>query len=493
MPTSTFNHLREEILASAGRRPYPASGTVHDRGIAVCAGGPVMLVNAYVLVRLLRHTLGCALPIEIWHMGPLEMPSLMARQFELLGCQVRDAHACATGGDDYQPRDGWQLKSYALIHSSFGQVLMLDADQVPVTDPTAIFEWTELHDSGAVFWPDVVELSDQNPVWQKVGLEPMVMRSMESGQICIDRKRHWRALCAADEINRRAETFYQMIYGDKDTFLLAWLMTGSAYAMVPHLPHQSEKCLYQRDFSGDPVFQHRTNCKFRLTGPRRFPAGSRHQEDCERYLTELARFWDGRIYHPPARSLEARRLEEEIVSRRSFCLLPPDGGEQHITLLDGHQIGAGRSHELVNWHVADGAAGPELVLMDFRKPSMVLQPAGQGRWAGSRLIDPAGPVVLTASGLHEAPEAGSSRWVRSLVTAASGDAASLRAALELIGRAEPALAVELSMLADELAISDPALAAMLAEIAAGLEPPVVQGGGRLYGRAPLEPPFYRRG
>ncbi len=457
----------------------------------MCAGGPVMLVNAYVLVRILRETHGCILPIEIWHMGPVEMPAFMAAIFTGLGCDVRDAFETAPG-DGYLPCDGWQLKSHALACSRFDQVLLLDADQVPVADPACVFDWPEMREAGAVFWPDLLELAESNPVWEIAGLRPRNTRSMESGQLCIDRTRHWLGVCVADEINRRAETFYRIIYGDKDAFLLAFLMTDSGFAMVPHLPYQSEKCLYQRDFNGNPIFQHRTNAKFTLTGPQVFPQGFQHAAHCERYLAELGQVWNGRIYHPPVRSPGACRAEDAIIREGHFSLLVANASTHQISLLPGHQVGQGRSHELANWHIADGDDGLELVLMDPRKPAMVLAPAGNGSWQGHRLIEPVGPVQMYPADPANASPVVASRWLRSVIDAAAGDVTSLRTTLYLLGRADPGLTVDINLLAAELAASDAETAELLSEVASQLNLPMANAGGALHGRSPMVPPFYRR-
>ena len=52
--------------------PFPTD-RFDGRGIVICAGGVRMFINAYVLVRVLREILRCALPIELWHLGPGEL------------------------------------------------------------------------------------------------------------------------------------------------------------------------------------------------------------------------------------------------------------------------------------------------------------------------------------------------------------------------------------------------------------------------------------
>jgi hypothetical protein len=123
------------------------------------------------------------------------MPQLLADQFSQMGCRAIDALAVK----EAFPADihnGWQLKAYALLHSSFEEVLMLDADQVPVVDPAAVFDWPQYREAGAVFWPDIVDLRADNPVWDLVDLPARRIHSWESGQVCIDKRRHWRPLNA---------------------------------------------------------------------------------------------------------------------------------------------------------------------------------------------------------------------------------------------------------------------------------------------------------
>src|SRR6516165_6029969 len=84
---SLRSHL-EQAADHAGAFP---ESRFSGKGVVICAGGAIMLTNAYVLVRILRDQLRCALPIEIWHIGPFEMPSLIAGMFLKLGCAVVDA------------------------------------------------------------------------------------------------------------------------------------------------------------------------------------------------------------------------------------------------------------------------------------------------------------------------------------------------------------------------------------------------------------------
>ena len=105
----------------------------------------------------------------------------MAALLERLGARVIDA----TQRLRVHPadiRDGWQLKAYALVATHLREVLLLDADQVPTRDPQEVFGWPEYQAAGAVFWPDIVDLARDNPIWGLCGVEAEQRVSFESGQ-----------------------------------------------------------------------------------------------------------------------------------------------------------------------------------------------------------------------------------------------------------------------------------------------------------------------
>ena len=126
---------------------YPAA-RFGERGIVVCGGGYKYFPCVWVCVKMLRH-LGCMLPIAVWHLGPMEMTQAMSKLIEPLGVSCVDAH---TVREEHPVRhlQGWELKAYALLHCRFHEVLLLDADNVPVLEPSYLFD--ESRTGGAVFW-----------------------------------------------------------------------------------------------------------------------------------------------------------------------------------------------------------------------------------------------------------------------------------------------------------------------------------------------------
>ncbi len=483
--------LVRTLLDDADRAGEYGDDACKGNGIVVCAGGAVMLANAYVLVRALRDIHRSALPIEIWHLGPADMPEFLARIFVSMGCAVKDALSVSQAKNP-KISDGWQLKVFALRHSSFEQVILLDADQVPLRDPAVLFEWPEYRDTGAVFWPDAIDVAADNPIWNMVGLENAQIRSWESGQMCINKKMHWRTLCLVLAINERAETFYRFVYGDKDTFLLAWKLTGSNFSLVPHLPFQSERFLVQRDFEGNPVFQHHTNCKWSVTQPNENLEGLKLFAECQEFLDDLAKIWNGHIFHAPSRSVAAQRIEKELTVQRCFTMERSDVQACELELLSGHQIGSGRSHELANWYVDKLDDEFVLVLRDRIKTVVSLSRQQSGKWLGKRddgsqevfCVKP----VPVAAGKRLSPEEPTD-IVSGLVRVAKNQLPELDGALQLLAQLDPEIIRQIGIVAATYQTTDPALANHLEQLAADFD----NAGGTPVRRNVLDDPqFYVR-
>jgi hypothetical protein len=254
--------------ALADRLSAPAprfAGGIEYAGIVTVAGGWLYGRLAFHLLTVLRG-LGCRLPIELWHFTH-EMPDPLRAVFaDELGVRLVDVgQFCREHGIQTRPtsaRPGWWLKAFALRHSQFTEAMLLDADNVPAADPSYLFHDKAYKRAGAMFWPDLPPSRERaqwvpDGAWRAVGLEPVPSaRPFESGQILVNRSRHLRALDVALCLNDWADEVYQFVYGDKDTFLLAWHLTGSRYHMPAKNPAWRSPCICQHDSDGNLAFQH---------------------------------------------------------------------------------------------------------------------------------------------------------------------------------------------------------------------------------------------
>lgn len=374
------------LLAACLARPAPFPADRFDgRGIVICAGGVRMFTCAWVLLWMLRNELGCRLPIQLWHLGAAELSPAMRLLLTEFDVELVDAEAVGAR-NPARIADGWQLKPFAAMHSRFAEVLLLDADQVPIADPAPLFDWPEFRETGAVFWPDIVDLRADNPIWEACGLPAERTISFESGQLLIDKTRHWRALMATLHLNEEAEHYYRLVYGDKDTFLIGWKLTASRYSLVPHRPFPLMRALIQRDFAGEPILQHRIGAKWLLAASQFRIEGFRHEEACLAALEVLKGRWNGRMFWPPAQSPAALAVEARLIESRAFRWHIVGDRDRTIELLPGHQIGAGRDILCQTWCVTEEAGEPVLTIFDDQRPTHRFAPAGDGRWQGRQLL-----------------------------------------------------------------------------------------------------------
>jgi hypothetical protein len=205
----------EDALTAAKEMPFEFTG----RGIVIPAGGSRYFPCAFVCIKILRR-LGCTLPIEIWHLGNVECDRKMSSIVEPLGVecidalQMRKAHPARI-------LNGWELKPYAIMHSRYKEVLLIDADNIAVKNPEFLFECEEFRNLGAVFWPDYGCLAPTRPIWEICGVAYRDEPEFESGQILVDKAKCWQALCLTMWMNEYSDFFYHYIHGDKETFHLA--------------------------------------------------------------------------------------------------------------------------------------------------------------------------------------------------------------------------------------------------------------------------------
>jgi len=296
---------RQHATAFIDTIPPYVDGSLNGRGIVITGGGRYF-VSAYVTIRVIRMV-GCTLPIELWHLEG-EMDQQMIDIVAPLGVTCHDAseHASGTGYFVDHWWKGWQLKAYALLHSSFAEVLMLDADSYPVRDPSFVFDWPGYVEAGAVFWPDVGESSKMFPrgAAQSLGVPSFTETPTESGQMVVDKIKCWRECHMANHYNREANYTYKIVYGDKDTFPTAWHRLGKPYARMNRKSTFSTPGILQLDDQGKTLFQHRIHDKFRLPGTRfdstaqkkksNIVASWQHESFCHQVVAELQSFWKGK-------------------------------------------------------------------------------------------------------------------------------------------------------------------------------------------------------
>ena len=345
----TVENSTQAFAQVARRRPeYP--GGFKGRGIVIPAGGVRYFTNAWVCVNILRR-LGCQLPIELWHLGPDEMRPDMRTLLEPLGVRtvdalsVRQSHPART-------LKGWELKPYAVIHSTFEEVLLLDADNVPVLDPTFLFSERPYRDMGAIFWPDFENLGPERAVWRLTGVKYRDQPEFETGQVVLNKRTCWRPLLLAMWMNEHSDFWYQHVHGDKETFHFAWLRLGFTWAMPRRRIFALPGTMCQHDFQDHRLFQHRNTAKWSLTENARVP-GFELEEECFELLNELRHVWHPRESILPKLD-EPDHAQMAALTGRRFSYLRVAHAARPISLAEGGIISEGAAQTEALWWIERG-------------------------------------------------------------------------------------------------------------------------------------------
>lgn len=315
IPTAeNASNVADDFIRRIGS--YPSS-KYSGRGIVICGGGIKYGGCAWVLIKLLRH-LGFELPIEVWCLNDEEYDPYWVKLVKSFGVSCVNAAQVAKE-HPHRHLNGWELKPYAILHSGFQEVLFLDADNVPIRDPSFLFDTSQYQETGTVFWPDPENFQTQpeSPLWKIFGLPYRESPDQESGQLLIDKRRAWRALNLCNWYNEHSDFYYRHVYGDKETFRFAWQRLEQPISWPEKFASNDLLfTLQQHDFEDNVLFQHRFYRKWLLYGPNTHIPEFIHEDLCLEFLAELREVWRPQVHLMRHISKEDRRLMAELTGRR---------------------------------------------------------------------------------------------------------------------------------------------------------------------------------
>jgi len=385
--------VAQEFERAAKCKPnYP--GGFEGRGVVICAGGLRLFSCAYVCVRMLREA-GCTLPVQFWYLGKKEMTPAMEAIVEPYNVTCVDAYEVRKKHPARILR-GWEVKPYSIIWSPFKQVLYLDADNMPVRDPTFLFETKQFAETGAIFWPDFGRLGPERDIWRICGVQYRDEPEFESGQMVIDKERCWAALHLTMWMNEHSDFFYKHIHGDKDTFHMAWRKLEQPYSMVSTPIRALPGVMCQHDFDGGRLFQHRNLRKWNVFGDNPEVPGFEGEDRCLEFLAELRGLLSPQGYGPydASRANEVqKRAAEELCNRRWSYRRVGIGDRPMKFSLDGTFIEGGAGCE-EQWNLS--ADGETLIVSGRGMVTFTAHRDGPDRWSGQWLVHEKNLVELIA-------------------------------------------------------------------------------------------------
>ena len=236
--------------------PYP-TGRFKGRGVVLATSlGMKYFTQAYVNIRVMRDHLRTKLPIEVMYADDGKVPATALTYLKTTFPDVSFVNMRELKGI---PADvglnGFHIKLFALVYSSFEEVLMLDTDNIPVIDPAFAFEINSYKRAGALFWPDFAGYYSSLPVnWEIFDLppiphyptfkrdtpdtgmpdiDPRLMPEIQGGEVLINKRKTWPGLWMTLFINRNYAFFHvHTMHGDKNSYSFGFNITGTPYAMV---------------------------------------------------------------------------------------------------------------------------------------------------------------------------------------------------------------------------------------------------------------------
>ncbi|CAL5870793.1 uncharacterized protein PFLUO_LOCUS5033 [Penicillium psychrofluorescens] len=223
-------------IRNAGKELKPVH-TPGKRGLVSTAGEnylPVFLSS----LRMLRRA-GSTLPVEVYMKDSSEyekkicddvLPKLGAR------CMVL---ADVVGSDVIEH---YQLKIFAVLFSSFEEIVWMDADCFPLGKPEDLLTSEPFISSGLVTWPDFWR-SSASPFYYKISRQeapPMTARqSSETGAFLVSKRTHFLSMLLAAYYNFYGPSHYFRLLsqggpgeGDKETFIQAASAMGEPFYTV---------------------------------------------------------------------------------------------------------------------------------------------------------------------------------------------------------------------------------------------------------------------
>ncbi|KAF7170393.1 hypothetical protein CNMCM5623_002867 [Aspergillus felis] len=233
MEEAHANYIRDIRISKKLRSPHTA-GT---RGLVSTAGNsylPVFLSS----LRMLRRT-GSTLPVELYMKDATEyekkicdgvLPDLGAKCVVLSEIVGKN------------PIAHYQLKVFAILFSSFEQIIWMDADCFPLHKPEELLDSEPFKTNGLVTWPDFWA-STASPAYFELSRQPIppmsARQSSETGILLVSKEMHLTTLLLAAYYNYYGPSHYFRLLsqgapgeGDKETFLQAATALGEPFYAV---------------------------------------------------------------------------------------------------------------------------------------------------------------------------------------------------------------------------------------------------------------------
>lgn len=260
----TMRKAHEKFVEGIKDGNPPMVYTPGSQGLVSTGGGqylPVFVIS----LRMLRRT-GTTLPVEVFladhdeyekHICEEVLPPLNAT------CVIMDDILSSVPHDVKITK--YQFKVFAMIFSSFEDILFLDADAFPIHNPEELFSSQLFKEHGLISWPDFWASSTSEyyyTISQQKTPSMGERASSETGELLMSKKTHQRFLLLATYYNYYGPTHYYPLLsqgspgeGDKDTFLPAASVFNQTFYATSESVKPIGHTIADGSFSGSAMVQ----------------------------------------------------------------------------------------------------------------------------------------------------------------------------------------------------------------------------------------------
>jgi len=219
------------------------------KGIVICTGS-YHYRFAKSTIDTLRNIIKTDLPIEVFYVGESDLSSAHRKDLESYD------HVYCTDIKKFFDNDiifiqGWAVKPFSILASRFEEVILIDADATYIRDPAHWFDDEGYKKSGALFFKDRTLYpgphggSEWLHEWMTEPGEyakdsrfynELSSHELESSTIVINKSKRLLGIlltCKFNEQKIRDRVVYQKVFGDKETYWMAFDMAREPYSVIP--------------------------------------------------------------------------------------------------------------------------------------------------------------------------------------------------------------------------------------------------------------------
>ncbi|KAF9931039.1 hypothetical protein FBU30_010955 [Linnemannia zychae] len=300
---------------------FSLHNTYKGRGLVFCAGNN-QFEFVVTAIQAIRSRLKSTLPIQVFHMGDHDLSPPRQNYLREMTTDVEVVDVTNILDNDYMRLGGWSIKPFAMLASTFEEVMFVDADAYFLQDPAVLFQDPGYLATGALFFydrtlfPGITTGSDWlKSVTPVLSSFPRISRmfrltsahEQESGVVLINKKTRFVGMMATCKMNGKWErdlVSYKVFHGDKETFWTGFEMVQEPYVfmrnyggVIGELRPGNEKSVcgaqLHQDYRGRPLWWNGGLYRNKNAGVYRYlkfdywMTGGGHQKHRERDTNDL--------------------------------------------------------------------------------------------------------------------------------------------------------------------------------------------------------------